>query len=151
MIVTHLQIHRIHPHQIRILHPNSIYRILILITSTTEKTTTNSSNKKTDTTPVNDSVTVWRYTCSSSNSIYLESIEPKDPGLKQLSDEVDSLQSALDNTYVDEYSQSSVDSYNKKVNALNAKIESYKSKQTTYNIAVDKYNNYLERNCTKRY
>ena len=120
--------------------------------STTQKTTTNSSNnKKTDTTPVNDSVTVWRYTCSSSNSIYLESIEPKDPGLKQLNDEVDSLQSALDNTYVDEYSQSSVDSYNKKVNALNAKIESYKSKQTTYNNAVDKYNNYLERNCTKRY
>ena len=120
--------------------------------STTKTTTvTNSSDKKADSTLVNDSVTVWRYTCSSSNSIYLKSIEPVDPWLKQLSDEVDSLQSALDNTYVDQYSQSSVNSYNKKVKALNAKIESYKVKQTTYNNAVDKYNSYLEKNCTKRY
>lgn len=120
--------------------------------STTKTTTvTNSSDRKADSTLVNDSVTVWRYTCSSSNSIYLKSIEPVDPWLKQLSDEVDSLQSALDNTYVDQYSQSSVNSYNKKVKALNAKIESYKVKQTTYNNAVDKYNSYLEKNCTKRY
>ncbi|GAB0174578.1 MAG: hypothetical protein HHAS10_04570 [Candidatus Altimarinota bacterium] len=121
-------------------------------TNSTNKTINTTNNgKQAEKTPTNDNVTVGQYTCSSSNSIYLKSIEPVDPGLKKLSDEVDSMQSALDSTYVDQYSQVSVNNYNKKVKALNAKIESYKVKQTTYNNAVDKYNNYLDRNCTKRY
>jgi hypothetical protein len=62
--------------------------------------------------------------------------------------------SRIDNMYVDEYSQYSIDNFNAAVEAYNLKnerlqadIESWNLKNTSFNRQVDAYNNYLDANC----
>ncbi|MEX0998953.1 MAG: hypothetical protein WD000_03210 [Thermodesulfobacteriota bacterium] len=63
----------------------------------------------------------------------------------------------VDNMYVDEYSQYSIDNYNAAVNAYNAKnsilqadLERWNAKTAVYDRQVDIYNNYLTTNCSKQ-
>jgi len=61
----------------------------------------------------------------------------------------------IENMYVDEYSQWSVDNYNSKLNSYNRQFSTYESDYKkfqydidSYNNKVIVYNNYLENNCT---
>jgi len=61
----------------------------------------------------------------------------------------------IENMYVDEYSQWSVDNYNSKLNSYNRQFYTYESGHekfqydiNSYNNKVTVYNNYLENNCT---
>ncbi len=61
----------------------------------------------------------------------------------------------IENMYVDEYSQWSVDNYNSKLNSYNRQFSTYESDYKkfqydidSYNNKVIVYNNYLKNNCT---
>lgn len=97
----------------------------------------------------NNEYNLWEYRCYSSSYDKAISMKPVDPWLDYMANEIDRLQNELDNTYVNEYSQSSVDSYNLKVTTLKSKINTYNSELESYNAKVDNYNNFLENNCYK--
>lgn len=76
--------------------------------------------------------------------------------LNKLSNELKSLQATIDRTSVNNYSQESINHYNRLVNSYNKKLKSIKSRATAFdnkskvfNDRIDAYNNYLDNNCTK--
>lgn len=73
---------------------------------------------------------------SSCDTVKLSSLKPPDSEKTQL----DTLESAINSTVVNQYSQFSVDQYNAKINQYNALRDSYNAK-------IDAYNNYLNSNC----
>ncbi|NDK07797.1 hypothetical protein EOM39_00955 [Candidatus Gracilibacteria bacterium] len=94
---------------------------------------------------------IGQYSCYSNAYDKAISLKPINPGLDFLESEINTLDTEIKNTYVNEYSQSSVDSYNAKVNSLNIKIKDYEEKLKNFNLQVDTYNSYLDNNCTKKY
>jgi transcription elongation factor Elf1 len=61
----------------------------------------------------------------------------------------------IDNMYVDEYDQDSLDTYNAAVDSFNYKNNKYKSDVAAFQIRaeafdkqIDAYNNYLDAHCT---
>jgi hypothetical protein len=63
----------------------------------------------------------------------------------------------VDNMYVDEYSQYSIDNYNAAIESYNLKntrlqtnIDSWNIKNASLNRKIDVYNNYLDNNCRPR-
>jgi len=114
-----------------------------------------------------DLVTVGRFRCSSYNASRADALTPS-PSETQMEAESNALDSRIaalkaesnriDNMYVDEYDQDSVDNYNYQVNNYNSKksrleseIAAWNNKQTNYNNQVDVYNAYLDNNCTPAY
>lgn len=97
----------------------------------------------------NTNYTLWEYRCYSSSYNEALSMKPVEPWLDNMANEIERLETELKNTYVDEYSQSSVDSYNAKVENVKTKISLYNIKLEEYNNAIDKYNNFLDKNCYK--
>lgn len=130
-----------------------IFFWIIILISIFSDDSSNSSNYNTSTS--NDSsnssneYNLWEYRCYSSSYNEAISMKPVDPWLDYMANEIDKLQNELDNTYVNEYSQTSVDSYNLKVTTLKSKINTYNSELESYNEKVDNYNNFLENNCYK--
>ena len=64
--------------------------------------------------------------------------------------------SRIENMYVDQESQYSIDSYNEAVDAYNLKnnrlkadITNWNAQNASFNAQIDTYNNYLDSNCTK--
>lgn len=115
----------------------------------------------------NDQVTVGRFRCSSYNASRADALTPS-PSEAQMEAESNALDSRIaalkaesnriDNMYVDEYDQDSVDNYNYQVNNYNSKksrlegeIAAWNNKQTNYNNQVEVYNSYLDNNCTPAY
>jgi len=61
----------------------------------------------------------------------------------------------IENTYVDEYDQYSIDTYNESIDSFNLKnnrlkvdIANWNARNATFNAKIDTYNNYLDTNCT---
>lgn len=116
-----------------------------------------------------DLVNVDNYLCSEYHADKADSLRPIpnfDDELTQIEimeSEVHSLENELNNMYVDEYSQESIDNYNSKFDVYENKYDIYKAKHDNvtskinnaygsvdeYNRQVDVYNNYLETNCDK--
>ncbi len=131
----------------------------------------NDSSNKTSSSSTNssqsDSVIVGNYSCSSYYSGQADSLKPSDLESSQLDAESADLQrrkdaikassDRIDNMYVDNTDQDSLDSYNQAVADHNATLDTLKNdlkahdaKVAGYNARIDKYNNYLDANCTKR-
>jgi hypothetical protein len=75
---------------------------------------------------------------SSCDNSKLQSLKPSDSDKNT----IDSLKRSIDSSYVNQYSQSSVDQYN-------VKVDQYNSLRNSYNSRVDNYNNYLNTYCKK--
>lgn len=113
-----------------------------------------------------DFVTVGQYRCSSYNAGKADELKPgileksqldtEKQRLDIVASELEQSNNTIDNTYVDQYSQLSVNNYNRLITAHNVKLNAYKAdlaamnnKIDSYNAKTDSYNNYLETNCTK--
>ena len=118
------------------------YTTCLICTYNTNNYSSSSNNSNTD-------YSLWEYRCYSSSYNEALSMKPVDPWLDNMANEIERLETELKNTYVDEYSQSSVDSYNTKVENIKTKISLYNIKLEEYNNAIDKYNNFLDKNCYK--
>lgn len=77
-------------------------------------------------------------TPSTCDAAKLESLNPPDSEKNN----VESLESRLSSTYVNNYSQASVDNYN-------SLLAQYNIEKNSYNSKVDAYNQYLNSNCKK--
>lgn len=115
-------------------------------TSNNYNKTTNYSNTATD----DINYDVWDYMCRSYPYKKAGELQPKDPWLQLLIDELDRLEKDYKNTPVDNYSQTSLNNYNGKIDNYNKKYDVYEAKRLKYNREVDIYNTYLEDNCTKK-
>lgn len=115
-----------------------------------------------------DSVMVGEYSCSRyhyNQALALDpdeteqQIESAQSALEYRTRRLESLKNEIDNSYVNEYSsQWEIDDYNEKVDEYNSLLPAYKrdlanldSRIDTYNAQIQKHNNYLVANCTKRY
>lgn len=74
--------------------------------------------------------------------------------LEELGDEIDALNTRLENMYVNEYSSQEVNAYNAQVDRLQRMVTQYQVDSAAYdrqleayNKKVNAYNNYLEANC----
>lgn len=111
-------------------------------------------------------VRVGQYNCSQYYADQSDSMLPIDSKdsiesarnlLTSEGNQLDNLKSAIDSSYVTEYSaQYEIDQYNDNVNEYNSNLAQYKSDLSKFNARVDryneqinKYNNYLSTNCTK--
>ncbi len=114
-----------------------------------------------------DLVTVGRFRCSSYNASRADALTPN-PSEAQMNTESNELddriaaleaeRNRIENMYVDEYDQDSIDNYNYQIDNYNSKksrlqrdINAWNSKQKGYNLQVEAYNSYLENNCTPAY
>ena len=87
-----------------------------------------------------------------------KTLEAEESDLELRSGFIELSAKKIEETYVDETSQFSIDSYNNLVNAHNSLIETFKkdyeayeAKLDSFNAQVDQYNGYLEKNCSKAY
>lgn len=113
----------------------------------------------------NEMIQTGEYSCSRYHHDRAGELEPTsseeaiiDSNTDQLQLESKNLDSegyAIDNMYVDQYSQWSIDQYNNRVDNFNAELESYQRRASAhersidnYNARVEAYNNYLISNCT---
>ena len=143
--------------------------VIIMVVAGDSSSTSTPSPTYGSTYPSNsaDDVTVGLYRCSSSNARRADELEPDTPEetIKTESNALDRRIAALEawgnrieNMYVDEYDQYSIDNYNNQIdsynstkNQLNFDISIYEAKLPRYNSQVDIYNSFLENNCTKTY
>lgn len=141
--------------------------IMALASDSSSTSTSGSTYSPTYSSNPTDDVTVGLYRCSSSNARRADELEPDTPEatIKAESNALDRRIAALEawgnrieNMYVDEYDQYSIDNYNNQVDSynstkdkLNFDISIYEAKLPRYNSQVDVYNNFLENNCTKTY
>jgi hypothetical protein len=115
-----------------------------------------------------DSVMVGEYSCSRyhyNQAVALnpdetkQQIESAQSALQYRTTRLENLKDEIDNSYVNEYSsQWEIDDYNEKVDEYNSLLPAYKrdvasldARIDTYNAQIQKHNNYLVANCTKRY
>jgi len=87
-----------------------------------------------------------------------QDIEELQNFIKSEGNELDQLNTQIEITHVNNYSQSSVDYHNMLVNDYNSKLETYKinainlqRKIDSYSAKIADYNNYLMANCKKAY
>lgn len=111
-----------------------------------------SGNSSTSTSTSDNLATEGKYNCSQSNHDKAASLKPSDTEENRLENErtnLTRLKRELDNTYVDDSSQYSVNSYNKLVDSFNSKRLEYNKDLDSYNSRIQTYNNFLDANCTK--
>jgi len=135
----------------------------VIFSGDSSSTNSNSSSSLT----ANDTVTVGKYSCSSYNASKAKSLKPSDLISNQLDIEKQNLDrrsqaikvsaSSIDTDYVNEYSQASISAHNAKVNnhntmldTLKRDLQSFDTKTSQFNDQVDAYNNFLDKNCTKK-
>lgn len=141
--------------------------VVIIIGAISDSGSSNKTSSSATNSSQSDSVIVGNYSCSSYYSGQADSLKPSDLESSQLDTESADLQrrkdaikissDRIDNMYVDNTDQESLDSYNQAVAEHNATLDTLKSdlkahdaKVAGYNARIDKYNNYLDANCTKR-
>jgi len=107
-----------------------------------------------------------QYRCSSYHIGKANALEPdstvktqldtEETNLNKLADELKSLKRTIESTRVNEYSQESinrynrlVDSHNKKMKTLKTRATDFDNKNAAFNKQIDAYNKYLDDNCTK--
>lgn len=116
----------------------------------------------------NDNVMVGEYNCPRSHYNQAVALDPDETeqeiesaqsALEYRTNRLENLQSEIDNSHVNDYSaQWEIDEYNEKVDEYNSLLPAYKrdlasvdSRIDTYNAQIQRHNNYLIANCTKRY
>lgn len=117
---------------------------------------------------MDDNIETWQYLCAQYYHDEAWKLEPSSFDkskidslaieIEDMDKKIEDMKSNIDLYQIDNYSQSSIDWYNYKINKYNyyildrqKKSSEYDNLLNIYNSAVDKYNNYLETNCTKRY
>lgn len=115
-----------------------------------------------------DSVMVGEYSCSRYHYNQAVALDPDETeqqidsarsALEYRTNRLETLKNEIDNSYVNDYSaQWEIDEYNEKVDEYNSLLPAYKrdlasldSRIDTYNAQIQRHNNYLVANCTKRY
>lgn len=115
-----------------------------------------------------DEIITWEYSCSTQHHSAATNIKPDvsentrlelfTVRIKAMQSDLDFQESEISAYIIDEYSQASIDIYNKKINSYNILLEdirlnrgSYNSGIEAFNKTVDNYNSYLTNNCRKRY
>jgi hypothetical protein len=115
----------------------------------------------------NDEIIVWKYSCTSYYGTEAWKLEPSklesnriemiEKDINSLDEKMTAIQDNINSYSLDEYSQYSIDGYNNMVDEFNALNEQrkeikrwYDNSIDSYNITVERYNNYLESNCSKR-
>ncbi|EKD63945.1 MAG: hypothetical protein ACD_51C00137G0002 [uncultured bacterium] len=85
-------------------------------------------------------------------------LDSKTAQLAAESDRMDSEKYQLENEYVDEYDQWSIDQHNESIDDYNSRLQSYRYRAQAhevvidnYNARVETYNNYLVANCIRAY
>jgi len=133
--------------------------------STSNTGSTNTSNSSVSPSQYDDLVQTGEYWCSRYHHTKAGELEPsvsegssldaKTAQLASEGDELDSEKYEIENMYVDEYSQWSIDQYNYKIDSFNEKLEDYRYRAQmhernidSYNSRVQTYNNYLTANCS---
>jgi len=128
---------------------------------------TSSTNQYNNTNEYDALYTVGDYECNLASYNKAESLQPDlDEGLRleEMTEKseaglslINNMAEEIDNIYVDEYSDYSVNSYNKKIDEYNniiiayeEKYSSYEVRAAKYNKDVDIYNNHLKNNCRPR-
>lgn len=141
--------------------------IIIVWAAISDNGSSNKTPSSTTGSSQSDSVIVGNYSCSSYDSRQADSLKPSDfessqldaesADLKRRKDAIKESSDRIDNMYVDNTDQESLDSYNQAVAAHNATLDTLKNdlkdhdaRVAKYNAQIDKYNNYLDANCTKR-
>lgn len=123
-----------------------------LISAISGSNSSSSTSTQSSTSGADDSVMVGQYRCSKSNDTQAALLKPTDQEKSNLESELStltSLKNRMNSTYVDNYDQDSVDSYNAIVDQYNRNRLTYNSDLTEYNNKVDAYNNFLATNCSK--
>jgi len=115
-----------------------------------------------------DTVMVGEYSCSRYHYNQAVALDPDETeqqidsaqsALEYRTNRLENLKSEIDNSYVNDYSaQWEINEYNEKVDEYNSLLPAYKrdlanidSRIDTYNAQIQRHNNYLVANCTKRY
>lgn len=113
------------------------------------------SDDSVDTTTSSDLISVGDYYCSDADADYADSLFTNVDYTNDIV-ELDALWYELENMYVDEYSQESIDAYNVKVDAYNEKSDALDARIIAsegsieeHDRKIEEYNNYLEINCDK--
>ncbi|XOU94953.1 MAG: zinc ribbon domain-containing protein [Candidatus Kerfeldbacteria bacterium] len=116
---------------------------------------TNFGDKSEDTNSDSNLTSVGDYYCSDEDATYADTLFTNFDYTNDIV-ELDALWYELENMYVDEYSQESIDAYNIKVDtyneksdALDARIIASEGSIEEHDNKIDEYNNYLETNCDK--
>ncbi len=129
-----------------------------------KKTATNNSPSNSN----EDEVITWQFSCSTYNHDEAGRLSPsgfdkaeidrKLAELNTMDSWIDEIDGEISSFKLNEKSQYSVNTYNKKIDTYNSLINKRKVKYSeyeklldSYNASVDKYNSYLENNCTRRY
>lgn len=128
------------------------------VSPTTTSSPTKANTIPTTTTPIippthkftdNNGIT---YYCDDSEYSTATSLEPSAIEKSEMAskeEEITSLKSDIDSSYVNEYSSEyAIDQYNDQVDEYNRKREIYNRRVDSYNQKVNTYNNYLKSNCT---
>ena len=141
--------------------------IIVVWAAFSDDSPSNESSSAATNTSQSDMVIVGNYSCSSYYSRQADLLKPSDyqsnqldiesADLKRRKDSIEVSSDQIDNMNVDDTDQESLDSYNRAVAKHNATLDTLKSdfrahdvKATEFNVKVDKYNDYLDANCTKR-
>ncbi|MFZ2187798.1 MAG: hypothetical protein WAV46_04205 [Candidatus Moraniibacteriota bacterium] len=137
--------------------------------SSSSNTTNNTSPSTVSTTSTTgNDVIVGQYSCSRDHSNQADILNPDENEsqialaqntLENQTNELERLKREIDGSNVNEYSsQYQINQYNAAVDAYNSKLPAYKravadtnTRIDRYNAQVQKRNNYLAANCTKRY
>jgi hypothetical protein len=147
----------------------AVVGVLIFIGALSDDSSTSTSNTSgtsvTASQNDDDLIQTGEYMCSRYHHGKAGELEPSnseeaalDSKTNQLQAESDSLDSEryeIENMYVDQYSQWSIDQYNNRIDNFNTDLESYQFRAQmhdrsidNYNARVQTYNNYLIANCT---
>ncbi len=93
------------------------------------------------------------FSCSDYNYDKAIAMRPTDTESTALDNRVsasETSRSAIENMYVDEYDQDSLDTYNAAVDNFNYRNNRLKSDLAAFDAKVDAYNNYLDAHCTPK-
>lgn len=127
-----------------------IWIIILISIFNDDNSSSNNYDSNSNYNSTNYDYSLGDYRCGSYSYKRAWELMPIDPWFQIMIDELTKLESEYKNIYVDEYSQISIDNYNRKIDNYNRKFDSYELARTNYNNKIDIYNKYLEDNCTKK-
>jgi len=116
----------------------------------------------------NDDLMIGQYSCSRYHYDQAVALDPDESeqqienarvALEARTNSLERIKNQIDSSYVNDYSdQWEIDQYNELVDEYNSKLPAYKrdladldTRIDRYNAQIQKHNNYLTANCTKKY
>jgi hypothetical protein len=144
-----------------------------IIFSDNGSSSNSTSNTNTYTDPAssqasNNDLMIGQYSCSRYHYDQVVALDPDETeqqvenariALETRSNALERIKNQIDSSYVNDYSdQWEIDQYNELVDEYNSKLPAYKRDSAAldaridrYNTQIQKHNNYLTANCTKKY